>query len=105
MFVQHRGQGDRAGCEAGGTGQLVANDISVSRAMALAKNLQIAGAVNAVVTAEKPERLQESFSQYFDGILIDAPCSGEGCFAEIPIWYRIGKKKYRNIMLRSNGIF
>lgn len=40
-----------------GTGQLVANDISVSRAMALAKNLQIAGAVNAVVTAEKPERL------------------------------------------------
>lgn len=36
-----------------GTGQLVANDISVSRAMALAKNLQIAGAVNAVVTAGK----------------------------------------------------
>ena len=67
-----------------GTGQLVANDISVSRAMALAKNLQIAGAVNAVVTAEKPERLQESFLQYFDGILIDAPCSGEGMFRRDP---------------------
>ena len=40
-----------------GTGLLVANDISVSRAMALAKNLQISGTKNAVVTAETPENL------------------------------------------------
>lgn len=100
-----------------GTGQLVANDISVSRAMALAKNLQIAGAVNAVVTAEKPERLQESFSQYFDGILIDAPCSGEGMFRRDPHmvqdWEEKGPQYYAPIqrhilkaayqMLREGG--
>ncbi len=100
-----------------GTGQLVANDISVSRAMALAKNLQIAGAVNAVVTAEKPERLQESFLQYFDGILIDAPCSGEGMFRRDPHmvqdWEEKGPQYYAPIqrdilkaayqMLREGG--
>lgn len=58
MFVQHPGgKATELAAKLRGTGQLVANDISVSRAMALAKNLQIAGAVNAVVTAEKPERL------------------------------------------------
>ena len=100
-----------------GTGQLVANDISVSRAMALAKNLQIAGAVNAVVTAEKPERLQEFFSEYFDGILIDAPCSGEGMFRRDPHmvqdWEEKGPQYYAPIqrdilkaayqMLREGG--
>ena len=92
-----------------GTGQLVANDISVSRAMALAKNLQIAGAVNAVVTAEKPERLQESFLQYFDGILIDAPCSGEGMFRKdkkmVKAWEEHGPEFFsnlqRNIILQA----
>lgn len=68
----------------GGTGELVANDISVSRAMALAKNVQIAGGDNVVVTAETPERLQERLPEYFDGILIDAPCSGEGMFRRDP---------------------
>lgn len=67
-----------------GTGELVANDISVSRAMALAKNVQIAGGDNVVVTAETPERLLERLPEYFDGILIDAPCSGEGMFRRDP---------------------
>ncbi len=67
-----------------GTGLLVANDISVSRAMALAKNLQIAGASNAVVTAETPQHLADNFSFFFDKILIDAPCSGEGMFRREP---------------------
>ena len=67
-----------------GKGILVANDISVSRAMALAKNLQMTGAGNVIVTAETPDRLSEKFEGFFDKILIDAPCSGEGMFRREP---------------------
>lgn len=67
-----------------GKGVLVANDISVSRTMALAKNLQTAGVINAAVTAESPQTLAEYFPAYFDAILIDAPCSGEGMFRRDP---------------------
>lgn len=67
-----------------GKGMLVANDISVSRCMALAKNLQLAGVGNAIVTAESPQRLAEAYPQFFDKILVDAPCSGEGMFRREP---------------------
>lgn len=67
-----------------GSGFLVANDISASRAAALAKNLQMAGALNTVVTAETPERLSLHFKEYFDKILLDVPCSGEGMFRRKP---------------------
>lgn len=64
----------------GGTGLLHANDISASRAQALRKNLELAGAENAFVTAEPPEKLASVFRDFFDKILVDAPCSGEGMF-------------------------
>ncbi|MDO4166782.1 MAG: RsmB/NOP family class I SAM-dependent RNA methyltransferase [Eubacteriales bacterium] len=91
-----------------GEGLLVANDISVSRAMALAKNLQMAGALGTLVTAEEPSRLAEYFPEYFDGILIDAPCSGEGMFRRDPHmvkdWIEHGPEYYAKIqreILRS----
>ena len=61
-------------------GLLVANDISNSRAKALLKNLELFGIGNVLVTSESPEKLLEYFPQFFDKILIDAPCSGEGMF-------------------------
>ena len=64
----------------GGTGLLHSNDISASRAQALRKNLELAGASNAFVTAESPEKLAAFFRGFFDKILVDAPCSGEGMF-------------------------
>ena len=64
----------------GGTGLLYSNDISASRALALRKNLELAGAENAFVTAESPDKLASYFHSYFDKILVDAPCSGEGMF-------------------------
>ncbi len=67
-----------------GSGILVANDISVSRTAALVKNLQMAGASNIVVTAETPEHLSVHFKEYFDKILLDVPCSGEGMFRRKP---------------------
>lgn len=63
-----------------GTGLLVSNDINEERTKALVKNLQMAGVKNAVVTNETPENLAESFPEYFDVIVVDAPCSGEGMF-------------------------
>ncbi len=78
------GKATELGAKLGQIGVLVANDISASRALALAKNIQFAGITNAVVTAETPKRLSEHFVSYFDKILVDAPCSGEGMFRRYP---------------------
>lgn len=63
-----------------GKGLLVANDISTDRVKALVKNIELCGIRNAVVTNETPERLALKFEGFFDRILVDAPCSGEGMF-------------------------
>lgn len=95
------GKATELGAKLGGKGLLVANDISVSRAMALAKNLQIAGVGNAVVTAEEPEKLSGIFEGFFDKILVDAPCSGEGMFRRergmIKDWLKKGPEYYAKI--------
>lgn len=61
-------------------GVLVSNDISASRVKALLKNLENFGNRNGIVTSETSERLASKWPGYFDKILIDAPCSGEGMF-------------------------
>lgn len=61
-------------------GLLVANDISFSRCQTLVKNLEKFGIDNAIVTGEEPASLAKRFPEYFDSILVDAPCSGEGMF-------------------------
>ena len=63
-----------------GRGMLVSNDISYARARALLKNLELAGAANICVTSEAPEKLAGVWPEFFDKILVDAPCSGEGMF-------------------------
>ena len=63
-----------------GTGLLVSNDISNSRAKALLKNLELFGAGNTLITSVAPNELSKHFPAFFDKILIDAPCSGEGMF-------------------------
>lgn len=84
-----------------GTGLLVANDISNSRAKALLKNLELCGAGNILVTSESPERLGSYFEGWFDKILIDAPCSGEGMFRKdasmIRGWMEKGPSCYSKI--------
>ncbi len=62
------------------TGLLVANDISNTRCKALAKNIEISGIKNAIITNESPKNLAIKFAGYFNKIIIDAPCSGEGMF-------------------------
>lgn len=62
------------------TGLLVSNDISISRANALLRNIERAGFSNYYVIAKDIIELEEYFPKYFDKILLDAPCSGEGMF-------------------------
>lgn len=63
-----------------GRGLLVANDNAAERTKALAKNVERAGATGIVVTNEEPARLADAFGAFFDRVLVDAPCSGEGMF-------------------------
>ncbi|HHW30394.1 MAG TPA: NOL1/NOP2/sun family putative RNA methylase [Clostridiaceae bacterium] len=63
-----------------GEGIIVSNDISSQRIKALVKNIELCGVKNAVVTNESPEVLAVKFKGFFDKILVDAPCSGEGMF-------------------------
>ncbi|MFC4778586.1 RsmB/NOP family class I SAM-dependent RNA methyltransferase [Paenibacillus sp. GCM10023252] len=63
-----------------GSGVLVSNDNARERTKALAKNIELAGVRNAIVLNDEPVKLAEVFDDWFDRILIDAPCSGEGMF-------------------------
>lgn len=63
-----------------GKGFLLCNEIHPARAKILSENVERMGIRNACVTNETPARLAESFPAYFDRILVDAPCSGEGMF-------------------------
>ena len=77
-----------------GEGLLVSNDISASRCKALLKNLELFGVENAVILCEDPKKLAGRFPSYYDKILVDAPCSGEGMFRRekkmIPAWKEHG---------------
>ena len=66
----------------GRSGLVVANDISRSRAMALADNVQRWGVGNVVVTCNQPSHIGE-FEHWFDVVAVDAPCSGEGMFRKM----------------------
>ncbi len=63
-----------------GEGLLVCNEIHPQRAKILSENVERMGIRNAVVTNETPQNLANVFPGYFDKILVDAPCSGEGMF-------------------------
>ena len=78
------GKATELGAKLQGQGVLVANDISNSRAKALLRNLELFGIPNLFVTNETPARLAERFPEFFDKILVDAPCSGEGMFRKDP---------------------
>ena len=74
------GKATALGAALNDTGFLLANDISTSRARALLRNLELFGMKNMLVTAEKPAKLAQRFPAFFNKILLDAPCSGEGMF-------------------------
>ncbi len=63
-----------------GEGLLICNEIHPERAKILSENMERMGIRNAIVTNESPGTLADIFVEYFDKIMVDAPCSGEGMF-------------------------
>ena len=63
-----------------GEGLLLCNELNPKRAKILSRNIERMGIANALVTNEHPERLAQRFPGFFDRVLVDAPCSGEGMF-------------------------
>ena len=65
-------------------GFILSNDINPKRIRALVKNIELLGIVNTVVANESPERLASVYEGFFNKILLDMPCSGEGMFRKDP---------------------
>ena len=63
-----------------GEGFLLCNEINPKRAKILSRNIERLGVANALVTNEHPQTLAEKYRNFFDRVLVDAPCSGEGMF-------------------------
>lgn len=80
---------------------LIANDISFSRTIPLVKNLELFGAKNSCVVCESPEHLANLYPGYFEKIIVDAPCSGEGMFRKdtklISSWIERRPSEYSSI--------
>jgi 16S rRNA C967 or C1407 C5-methylase (RsmB/RsmF family)/NOL1/NOP2/fmu family ribosome biogenesis protein len=67
-----------------GQGLLVSNEYVAARAEILKSNLERMGVANAVVLNETPARIAAALPEFFDRVLVDAPCSGEGMFRKEP---------------------
>ena len=118
MCAAPGGKSTELGAKLNGSGLLVTNDISNSRAKALLKNVEVSGVANLCVLNEDPARISDKFNAFFDKVLIDAPCSGEGMFRKdnklIRAWEQSGPPVYSAIqksiilhgadMLRPGGM-
>lgn len=62
------------------SGMLVSNDISYKRAQVLSENIERMGASNAYVLNQDIKTIESRFEGYFDKVILDAPCSGQGMF-------------------------
>ena len=88
-----------------GQGLLISNEIVPNRAAVLSENMERLGVVNAIVTNEDPDSLADHFPLFFDKIMVDAPCSGEGMFRKNAIalleW---SPENVQNCAARDDGI-
>ena len=95
------GKSTELGAKLGHEGLLVTNDISNSRAQALLKNIELFGIDNACILSEAPYKMVSVFPEYFDKVLIDAPCSGEGMFrkdtAVMKAWTQNSNAEYSKL--------
>ena len=101
MCAAPGGKTTELGAKLNRSGLLVTNDISASRAKALLKNVEVCGIPNVLVINEDPRNIVDRYKGFFDKILIDAPCSGEGMFRKdnklIKAWEKNGPEFYHEI--------
>ncbi|MBU5460291.1 RsmB/NOP family class I SAM-dependent RNA methyltransferase [Anaerostipes sp. MSJ-23] len=95
------GKSTELGAKLKGKGILVSNDVSVSRTKALIRNIEMFGIRNSVVLCTEAKYMVPSLHGFFDKILIDAPCSGEGMFRkgsnELKNWEQKGSEPYAKL--------
>ncbi len=72
------GKSTQIAAELDGEGLLWSNEYISSRAKILASNIERCGVKNAVVSNADTKQIADNFAGYFDRVLVDAPCSGEG---------------------------
>ncbi len=84
MCAAPGGKSSQLAAALGGYGLLVSNEYVAARAEILKSNLERMGVPNAVVLNEMPARIAEALPEFFDRVLVDAPCSGEGMFRKEP---------------------
>ncbi len=78
------GKTTQLAAQTAGKGVLIANEIDAGRAKILSQNVERLGVKNCAVTNAKPAQIAAQFPEYFDLVLVDAPCSGEGMFLKEP---------------------
>jgi len=87
------------------TGLLVANEINRKRIKGLIHNIKRCGVFNEVVIGLRGQRIDRVFSDYFDRILIDAPCSAEGTIRKSKaVLYHWGLKNIQRMARIQKGI-
>ena len=78
------GKATQIGLKMKGEGLLIANEPIPKRAQILSRNTERMGIPHSVVTCMYPTEIPHSWDGVFDGVLVDAPCSGEGMFRRDP---------------------
>ena len=78
------GKSTQLGARMAGQGLLVCNEPVFKRAQVLSQNIERMGITNALVISALPAQLAARWSEAFDAIQVDAPCSGEGMFRRHP---------------------
>lgn len=74
------GKSTQIACKMQDKGLFFSNEYHPSRAKILSENIERMGITNAIVTNETSDNLAKRFPEFFDKIMVDAPCSGEGMF-------------------------
>lgn len=78
------GKSTQIAADLSGEGLLVSNEPVLKRAMILSRNIERMGIPNSVVTSAWPADLAKRWPGFFDAVMVDAPCSGEGMFRRHP---------------------
>ncbi|HEC78626.1 MAG TPA: NOL1/NOP2/sun family putative RNA methylase [candidate division WOR-3 bacterium] len=89
----------------GNTGLLVANEMNRKRVHGLIYNIKRCGLLNDAVTCLRGQKLDKFLPNYFDRVLIDAPCSAEGTIRKSKaVLYHWGLKNIQKMARVQKGL-